>query len=52
MSSEQEEKIDPWYYTTWEGQESEKLARSLAASYEERFTWLCEAFDFFASLHR
>ncbi|GEM_PF-3607973 len=50
MSVKPETIIDPWYYTTWAGQEEEKLARSLAATYEERFRWLCETFNFMAAL--
>ena len=46
MIKKEEDKSDPWTTTTWAGNSDAHLEQVLASSYEARFLWVCEAFDF------
>jgi len=38
--------IELWSTTSWAGNEEAQLDRILESSYEARFLWLCQAYDF------
>ena len=51
MMIKKENKEDElWATTTWAGNKEAQLEQVLSSSYEARFLWVCEAFEFMEPL--
>lgn len=50
MTEKENKEEELWATTTWAGNKDAHLNQVLASSYEARFLWVCEAFEFMEAL--